>query len=243
MKTRICLVIFCVAVTCSAATAAQTVVVTSKKVTYTRPKPIADFKKNFTVNHPKVKAASKSVSEKIEAALSYDKAFGITVADELREAQWLEEADFRVLLNRKGVLCVELSIQGTGAYPSGNTKRIVVDSRTGKRALPGEVFIYINGLVDMVTKLQKKEIADAIAEIKANKDWDEPNPERLFDTASFRMDNLKGYSIDEQGVTFYYDYGFPHVIQAMQPDGEYKFTWAQMKPFIRIGSLLERMTR
>lgn len=242
MRTRICLAILCFALFTSAA-AAQTVVVTGKKVTYTRQKPIADFKRTFTVNYPKVKAANKAVSAKIEDALSYEKSFGITVADELREAQWLEEADFTVLYNKKGVLCVELTIQGTGAYPSGNAKRIVVDSKTGKRALPGEVFIYFSGLVDMVTKVQKKEIADAIKEIKANKDWEEPNPEKLFETTGFRMDNLKGYSIDEAGVTFYYDYGFPHAIQAMQPNGEYKFTWAQMRPYIRVNGLLGKLTR
>lgn len=227
----------------SSAAAAQSVVVTKKKVTYTRPKPIADHKKTFVINYPKIKAATPAVSRKIEGVLSYEKAFGFTVREEQTEAQWLEEADYKVHYNKNGLLCAELWIQGTAAYPDGSTKYIVVDTRTGKRVLPGEVFVYINGLVDMAKKVQKKEIADAIVEIKNNKDWEEPEPERLFETADFTMDNLKGFSIDDKGVTFHYDYGFPHVIQAMQPSGDYPFTWAEMKPYIRTNSVLGRLVR
>ena len=222
---------------------AQSVVVTRKKVTYTRPKPIADHKKTFVINYPKVKAASAAVSRKIEDAISYEKVFAFNLKEEMNEVQWIEEADYKVLYNKNGLLCVELWMEGTAAYPDGSTKYIVVDTRTGKRVLPGEVFVYIAGLVDMAKKAQKKEIADAIVEIKNNKDWEEPEPERLFESADFTMDNLKGFSIDDKGVTFRYDYGFPHVIEAMQPSGEYTFTWAQMKPYIRTNSVLGRLVR
>ena len=42
----------------------QSVVITSKKVTYTRPKPIEDYKKTFTINYPKVKASTPTLSKK-----------------------------------------------------------------------------------------------------------------------------------------------------------------------------------
>jgi hypothetical protein len=242
MKTKILLGIIILFALGSVA-AAQSVVVTTKKVTYTRPKPIGDHKKTFVINYPKVKAASAAVSRRIESAISYEKAFGLDLKEEMTDAQWIEEADYKVNYNKNGLLSVELSIMGSGAYPDGSTKHIVVDTRTGKRVLPGEVFVYVNGLVDMAKKVQKKEIADAIAEIRNNKDWEEDEPEKLFETANFTMENLKGFSIDDEGVTFYYDYGFPHVIQAMQPTGTYTFTWAQMKPYIRTNSVLGRLVR
>lgn len=222
---------------------AQSVVVTRKKITYTRPKPITDFKKTFVINYPKVRAATPTVSRKIEAVLSYEKAFALDLGEEIKDVQWLEEADYKVAYNKNGLLCVELWVQGTAAYPDGSTKFIVVDTRKGTQVLPGEVFVYIDGLVDMVKKALKKEIADAITQIKNNKDWEEPEPEHLFETADFTMDNLKGFSISDKGVTFHYDYGFPHVIEAMQPDGKFTFTWAQMKPFIRVNSVLGRLVR
>lgn len=242
MKARIYLIAFCIGILCTVGMA-QSVVVTTKKVTYTRPKPIVDFKKTFTVNYPKVRAANRTISAKIESALSYEKVFGVDIAEEQNDTQWLEDADFEVVYNRNGLLSVALSIGGTGAYPDGSTKHIVVDTRTGNRVLPGEVFVYTGGLVDKLNQMQKKEIAAAIKEIKANRDYEEPNPEQLFETANFRVDNLKGFSISAKGVTFYYDYGFPHVIQALAPDGTYMLTWAELKPYIRVNGALGRMTR
>ncbi|MFZ1701976.1 MAG: hypothetical protein WBO10_14140 [Pyrinomonadaceae bacterium] len=242
MKAKIILTFFAITLL-SAAGFGQSVVVTRKKVTYTRPKPIVDFKKTFTINYPKVKARTTAISRKIEAELSYEKLFGVSVNEEINGAQWLEEADYSVLYNKNGLLCLELYVEGVGAYPDGSTKHVVVDTVTGKRVLPGEVFIYIGGLIDILSKMQRKEITDAVSEIKGNKDWEEPNPEPLFENAVFEKDNLKGFSINANGVTFYYDYGFPHMIQAMEPNGEYSLTWAQMKPYIRVNSALGRMTR
>jgi hypothetical protein len=151
MKTKILLGIIILFALGSVA-AAQSVVVTTKKVTYTRPKPIGDHKKTFVINYPKVKAASAAVSRRIESAISYEKAFGLDLKEEMTDAQWIEEADYKVNYNKNGLLSVELSIMGSGAYPDGSTKHIVVDTRTGKRVLPGEVFVYVNGLVDMAKK-------------------------------------------------------------------------------------------
>lgn len=242
MRTRILLLVVLV-FGLAAVAPAQSVVVTKKKVTYTRPKPISKYKKTFVVNYPKIKAANAALSRRIEAAIAYEKAFPINFKEEMTEVQWLEEADYTVLYNKNGILNVELSIQGTAAYPDGSTKSRVVDIKTGKLVLPGEVFTYLNGLIDMCKAAQKAEITKAIEEIKNNKDWEEPEPERLFETADFTQENLKGFSISDEGVTFYYDYGFPHVIQAMAPNGQYTFTWAQMKPYIRVNSVLWRLVR
>lgn len=221
----------------------QYVVVTGKKVTYTRPKPLSEFKKTFTINYPKIKAATPALSRKIEDAVSYQKAFALNVEEEKRDIQWLEEADYDVQYNKNGLLNLILSINGTGAYPSGISKSVIADTKTGKRVLPGEIFVYINGLVAMAKKAQKKEISDAIKEIKADKEYQEPEPEKLFENADFTIENLKGFSISDEGVTFHYDYGFPHVILALQPIGAYFFTWAEMKPYIRAAGLLGRFVR
>ncbi|MCY7375814.1 MAG: hypothetical protein LH472_07560, partial [Pyrinomonadaceae bacterium] len=55
---------------------------------------------------------------------------------------------------------------------------------------------------------------------------------------SFTADAFDEYSVREKGVTIIYDAGFPHVIQAAQPNGHYLFTWAELKPFIRRDGLL-----
>jgi hypothetical protein len=40
-----------------------------------------------------------------------------------------------------------------------------------------------------------------------------------------------------------YDPEFPRVIQALQPDGSYFFTYAELKPFIKPGGLLGKFIR
>ena len=83
MKTKLLFTFLAIAVCCTFGFA-QSVVITSKKVTYKRPKPIMDFKKAFTVNYPKVKAATPALSKKIESSISYSSVLHLDVKDELR---------------------------------------------------------------------------------------------------------------------------------------------------------------
>ena len=99
------------------------------------------------------------------------------------------------------------------------------------------------GLAAMVKKEQEKEIAKAIEEIKNDPDAGESDPAELFSSADFTSKDLDWFGLDDKGVTFKYDYGFPHVIQALQPEGEYFFSWEQLKPYIKPGSLLSRIAR
>lgn len=222
---------------------AQSVTITGKKVTYTRRKPNSEYKKTFTINYPKVRAATPALSKKIESAIGYQKVLGLNLKEELSEFQWLEEADFEVGYNNKGVLCITLSMDGTAAYPSGTSKTVVVDLKTGRRLMAADVFTNITGLTAKVRKAQKKEIADAIAEIKKDPENQEPNPETLFQDTKFDAKDLEGFSVDEKGVTFKYNYGFPHVIQALQPDGNFFFSWTQLKPFIKYNGAFARLAR
>ncbi len=57
------------------------------------------------------------------------------------------------------------------------------------------------------------------------------------------MKNLDGFSISSEGVTFIYDYGYPHVIKAIEPYGEFLLKWQELKPFIRPDGLLARFVR
>jgi hypothetical protein len=242
MKTRFLILLVSVCLL-STIGAAQAVVVTGKKITYQRPRPITDEKKTFWVNYPQVKAATPALSKKIESAISYEKVMALDVEDEINDVQWLEEANFDVGYNRNGVLTVTLSMYGVAAYPSSQAKTVVVDTRTGMRVKPADVFTNLKGLAAMVKKAQRREIARAIADLKTRGEDSEPKPESLFTTSNFTVADLEAFSVNGKGITFDYDYGFPHVILALQPDGKFFFTWAQLKPYIRRGGLLERFVR
>ena len=236
---RAALVVFTLCLVASA----QTVTVSSRKVTYTRPKPIADFKKTFTIDHPKVRAATPALSRRIESAISHRTVLGLNLREELNDIQWLEEADFEVLYNRDGLLTIELRMSGTGAYPSGTAKTVVVDTRTGRKITPAMAFRDLRGLSAMIDKALKREIAGAIVEIRSDpesKDLDVPN---LFAGKRFSIKDLEGFAVKETGVEFSYDYGFAHVIQAYEPDGAFAFTWRELRPFIKPDGPLARFLR
>ena len=224
-------------------TTAQSVIVTDRKVTYKRPKPISEYKKTFVVNYPKVKAATAALSRKIEKTLSYERVMDINIQEQIKDSQWLYEATYKVKYNRNGALAVDLTIDGSAAYPDGSTKTVVVDTTTGERVTPEMSFTDLDSLVAMVNKAQKKEIDKAIADIKKNPEAGESDPADLFSNADFKTEDLDWFAISNSGVTFKYDYEFPHVIQALQPNGEFFFTWKQLKPYIKPGSLLSRIAR
>lgn len=239
---KLALIAFCLA-TFSFSVAAQSVVVTKRKVTYKRTKPIAAHKKSFVVNYPKVKAATPAISAKIEQQLSYFKLFEFTLKEEISDVQWLEEADFEVLHNANGILSVALTVNGSGAYPDGSTRHVVLDSQKGTKLTPAMLFTDLNGLVSLSDKELQAEIASAIKEIKADKDNSEIDPNDFFEGKQFEIESLNEFWVHKDGVVFQFDYGFPHAIEALQPPGEIQFTWTELKPFIKPGSLLATFIR
>ena len=221
---------------------AQSVVITPKKTTYKRPKPLADFKKSFTVIRPQVKGINATTAKKVETTISYEKNFEFSVKEEINEIQWLEEANYTVDYNKNGILGVTLSVSGSGAYPSESSKPVIVNLKTGTKVLAKDVFVELSELAAKGKQAQKAEIKKAIVEIK-KENPDEENPASLFENSNFTVNNLDEFSVSDKGITFWYDYDFPHVIQAFQPEGRYFFSWAQLKPFIKRDDLLAQFSR
>ncbi len=222
---------------------AQNVSVTSKKITYKRTQPITDYKKSFTINYPKIKAATPALSQKIEKAISYESALGVNVEEEKTEIQWLESADYTVDYNKNGVLCITLIVEGSGAYPSTNVKTVIVNTKTGTIIKPANEFTNLKSLAAKLKKMQTEEITAAKKEIRDNPEESETNVDELFANADFTVAKIDEFAIDDQGATFKYDYGFAHVIQALQPNGIYKMTWTQLKPYIKKGSVFEKFVK
>jgi len=238
VSTPTLLAVFCVGLW------AQSVVITGKKVTYVRPRPISEYKKTFTINYPVVKAATTAISKKIETSISYSSVLQLDLKDELTGAQWLDEADYEVGYNNNGVLSMALSMNGSGAYPDGTTKHVVIDLTSGIRVTAKDAFKRLRGLLALIRTAKRNEVVRAVADIKRDREYNEQDPKYLFsDYSKYNPVKLDDFSISEAGVTFHYDYGFPHVIQALEPAGEFMFTWRQLRRYIKPGGLLLRVAR
>jgi hypothetical protein len=94
----------------------------------------------------------------------------------------------------------------------------------------------------MVGKAQEKEKRGAIPQIK-KAEPDIEQPELLFGDRHFTQKDLDGYEIGDKGVTFHYDYEFIHAARALEPDGTFFFTSAQLRPYVKKGGLLTRIAR
>jgi hypothetical protein len=221
---------------------AQSVTIEPREITYQRRKPVVDYKKSFTVEYPKVKGTSHVLARKIENSVSYERAFKFSLREEINQIQWLEEATYKVDYNKNGVLGIILSISGSGASPQSYNKPIVVNLRTGEQVRAQEVFVKLAELAAKCRAAQKAEIKKALITIK--KEYpDEAPPAELFRSTRFTVKNLNEFLVNDRGITFKYDYGFPRVIAALQPDGDYFFKWSELKPFIKPGGLLARFVR
>ncbi|HMJ07805.1 MAG TPA: hypothetical protein VK468_02300 [Pyrinomonadaceae bacterium] len=221
----------------------QAVAIVAKKTVYHRPKPIMDYKRTFSVRRPTVKAATPNLSRKITAAVSPEIVLGLNLKEEMGEYQWLEEADYDLIFNRGGILCLRSWMTGTAAYPDDVTRYVVVDTRTGRRMRAADMFSNLRGLTSATRKMQLAEIARASVEIKKDPENVDVDPAGLFADADFKVKDLDSFFVDANGVVFVYDYGFPHVLTAVQPDGEYRFSWNQIRPYIKRGGLLAQFIR
>lgn len=242
MEKRI-LVIALILAACTFASLAQSVVITPKRELYRRPKPQVEFKRTFVVRRPIAKAASPALSRKITAAISPERVLDLNIRDEMREYQWLERADYKVIYNQKGLLTINLWMEGTAAYPDSVSKYVVVDIKKGVRLRPADVFNDLEGLAALVKSMQSEEVKRSIGEMKKDPNIGDSDPADLFSTADFTVADLNEFGVSATGVTFYYDYGFPHVLEALQPAGEFKLSWVRLKQFVRRDGLLAPFIR
>ena len=241
MKLRTALFILAACAVFAIPAFSQKVTVTGRKQVYTRPRPLIDFKKTFSIRRPIVTATTPAISKAITALLDPAKVLEINIKDELGEYQWLSEADFEVVYNDRGMLTVKVWMEGSGAYPDGVTKYVVIDTAKGVRLTPADVFTDLDGLASVVKKKQDAAVAEQIKVIKADPDFgSDEDPKQLFESTNFEAKDLDGFAADMAGVAFFYDYGFPHVIQAREPDSELRLSWNEIKPFIRKDGLLAR---
>lgn len=236
MKTKIfILVTFIIALSLNAF---GQIAITSKKVKYTRDfEGISEYKKTFEVNYPEVSGISNAaVAKRLENSISYWNNFETTLKAS-GEDSWLSSMDYEVNYNKNSMLDITLIMDGSGAYPSSSMRNLVIDTKTGKRVYIADTFINIGKLLVKIEKAQKLAIAESAKEDEISVDEIKDEMRR---NSSYKLEE---FSVSDTGVTFIFDYGFPHVIKALEPDGRYFFTWTELRTHIKPDGLLGRFIR
>lgn len=214
-------------------------IVTRKRLTIIRSGRIArDFpeRRRATITYPVISGISNPVVlRKIKAILDFKNIFDYSL-QEYRTDSWLDEFDYVVNHNGNHILDLTFTQSGMAAYPDSQSKHFSIDLRTGRVLKAEDVFLStkLDELARLVDERLQNEIKGLTEVVKADKSIDDPaNVIEAYEQLKFEVVNLSDFLVGRDGLTFLYDAGFPHVIEALQPDGQYKFTYGELKPFIK----------
>jgi hypothetical protein len=194
-------------------------------------------RKRAVVRYPILVGLSDvKVLRRIQNTLSVKNAFGTSLA-EYRQADWLIDLDYTVNYNKNYLLDITFTQEGMGAYPSTSTKHFLINLRNGMVVKAADAFnpTSLRTLVAMANqklRAETKELSQVVDNDKEENAEQKGYLKERLNQLSFTRQNLDEFSISDKGVTFLYDAGFPHVIQALQPDGQYFFTYAELRSFI-----------
>jgi hypothetical protein len=224
------------------------VIIQRRRIVLTRPPKIArqfPNRKSAVVVYPVVSGLSNAeVLRKVRAILSFKNIFDYSL-DEYRNDSWLTEFGYTVNYNRDSMLDITFRQSGLAAYPDDQEKHFLIDLRSGQIIRAADVFepSKLNELTALVDQALQKEITRLAKENAESTDSDADQKESIkgaYENLKFETQNLDDFIVGPKGLTFLYDAGFPHVIQALQPEGRYFFSYAALKDFIRRDGLLGR---
>lgn len=216
------------------------VLIEKKMVVLKRGEDAPEHRKQAIVTYPVVKGLKDSAAlRRVQMAVSLKKIFGSSLDElraEVKEDTWLSEIRYQVNYNKHFILDMTFFQSGVGAYPSEMTEHRVINLKTGNLLRASDVFnpSSLNALIGMVNQAMRAEIRRAI------EDWRKRGEDitHEFDGVKFRLKHLDQFSVSDKGVTFLYDYGFPHVAKALEPPGRYFFSYEKLKADIKREGLL-----
>lgn len=221
--------------------AAQTVTVSPETVRYRRPKPSSPEKRYFSITRPRISGTTPGIRSRIEGQLDHTKIFGFTIAEERNESQWLSEAGYEIDFNGLGVLAVTMTIDGVGAYPSSDSRRLSFNLANGQRiSMSTQAGDGRDALLARLNSMLAAEIAEH-KKLYKDPQYEVEDPEALFEgVGTFDAARLEDFSVGKDGLTFYFTYGFPHVIRALEPPGRFFLPWNELRPYINASGVFRK---
>jgi hypothetical protein len=178
--------------------------------------------------------------QKVQAAISLKQILGQSLAQmqqEYLDNHWLNEVGYTVNYNQNNILDLTYLISGSAAYPSSYEKHVSVDLKTGQVLRAKDLFKAdaLGAIARTVDQMMQREIQEKISEFRQQ----EPDlGSDLFAKHHFQQKHLNDFNIGKQGVTFHYNFEFPHAIKAAEPSGAYLLSYEKLMRYIRQDSVL-----
>jgi hypothetical protein len=193
-------------------------------------------KKRAVVTYPVVSGLSPTVLRRVRSILNFKNIFDYSLK-EYREDTWLDEFDYVINHNGNNLLDITFSQSGSAAYPDDQSKHFLIDLRNGEVIKAADVFVTerLTSLATSVNQKLQAELKTILQELSAS--TSDPEDIRTAREAQeplqFTLEDLDNFSVGRKGLTFLYDAGYPHVIQAFEPAGSYFFSYSELKPYIK----------
>ena len=203
-------------------------------------KEVRDFpeRRRAIVRYPIVRGLSDAVVlRRIQNTLTMKSVFDQTLEEFRRDSGSLN-FDYEVNYNKNYLLDITFTSEYEGAYLSMGRKHLLINLKNGKVVKAVDAFNpnSLKTLVGMVDKKLKEEVTEQIQVVEDDKSSDAESKTWVRDELKklqIGVKNLDEFSVSDKGVTFKFEAAFPHAIQALEPDGKYFFTYAELHPYIK----------
>lgn len=147
--------------------------------------------------------------------------------------QGLTSQQFDTVYNDHCLLCIKRTADYMGAYPTTAITYHNFDKRTGKEITAKDVFTKAK-MNELLTECNN-DIALTIE--NARKDVLPADREDYYNAMQtrpqFTMESLDKFMIADDGVTFNYDFEFPHARLDLEPTGDISFSIQDIRPFLK----------
>jgi hypothetical protein len=233
---------------CFASGQQGTLNIVPETIVYKRTAPhVGESRRAFTVRRPVINGGtSRAASAKIQKQLNFWKSFEISFKDELEVGAYLERFDYEVKYNKDYLLSIWLTAETVAAYPDRFIRYLVFDVRTGTKLETSDL-IKAGSLPDLQSAVRWKmrEELERFPDgaFLYNQQFEFGGEEFFPKPENLMLKDLQGFSVSPDGITFFFDYGFPHISKSSEPPGEFFFSWKEMEPFIKRDGLLARFVR
>ena len=191
------------------------------------------------VSYPEFVMPNEEARKRLEAAAGLKAGTGMSLEDckaEVAGGTWLREIDYTVDYNRNDILSLTYTVGGMGAHPSESQHRLSVRISTGRPLRVEETFRpegrkTLAGFVDQ--RLQKA-IAAKLGELEEadRAELQERLDRREGGKPIFRVKNLEGFEVVDDGVAFFYEFDFPHAYLAWEPDESFVLSFQELWTFL-----------
>ncbi|MEZ4535446.1 MAG: hypothetical protein R3D26_10660 [Cyanobacteriota/Melainabacteria group bacterium] len=179
------------------------------------------------VQYPVLTVTNKAVEKKLASALVFEKIHDPDLKG------WLSNADYYVMYNRDNLLDVIYWADGFGAYPEAYFKTIRLSLKTGAKMPAAGIFKKerLGDLVKLVdTAMQNKIKLKLKEDVPAE---DASMFKEQLNNAHFTMKAIDSFCVGGDGITFYYEFGFPHISRCYEPEGFFFFPYSQLQGYLR----------